>query len=111
MNYHSAFVYGVEAHDCDMEVYYRWHAVLLGRSRFVVKLRVFWQDVFECQTGDSMRVEVMLVFLRMYSAVNCGWNGTVSVFLCSSNGLFDPVWWRSGRQIVVIATMSNNCKW
>jgi len=64
VNYHSVFIDGVETHDCDVEVYYCWPTVLLGRSHFVVKLRVLWQDVFECQTGDSVRTEVKVSLLE-----------------------------------------------
>jgi hypothetical protein len=53
---------------------------------------------------------IMIVNPTMSFAVKYGWNGILSVFLFSPSGLFDPVWCKNSRWIIVIAAIANGIR-
>jgi hypothetical protein len=58
------------------------------------------------------RTIIVIVNPTMSLAVKYGWKGILSVFLFSPSGLFDPVWCRNRRRIIVIAVIANGIrKW
>lgn len=49
----------------------------------------------------------MITNRRMSFVAKCGWKGIFSVFFFSPNGLFDPLWYRNSRWIIVTAAIAN----
>jgi len=53
---------------------------------------------------------IMIANPRMTFPVKHGWNGILSVFLFNPSWLFEPLWFRNSRWIIVITAIANGIR-
>ena len=84
--------------------------IYTGDARGFAGVKLSGSPRIQVPVGLVSIIMIMIANPRMSFPVKYGWIGILSVFLFNPSWLFEPVWFRNSRWIIVIAAIANGIR-